>query len=217
MPSSSFRLLAQQTLLSLLSLTTALVTPSPYEGLVPRDVTLADGTIAVVYENPALTFHKIRDADVLPSTLTKRLQYITYATPAAGRNDYCGEWNTVVSGGPDAPLASDCSAIAQAYTIQTSLGASGALGYWSISVADWNAAPGGWVTLAASGTCKFPVALSSGQPVQNALFGANDLRFYTNSAVGSAVGGKSEARGSVSCWNGTDGHFVSTAFRVTHV
>jgi hypothetical protein len=73
------------------------------------------------------------------------------------------------------------------------------------------------VTLAASGTCKFPIRLLSGQPVQDALFGANDLRFYTNSAVGSAVGGRSEASGSVSCFNGTSGFFVDIGFRVTHV
>jgi hypothetical protein len=213
MPSFSLGLLAQQTLLGLAALANALTTPSPYAGLVPRDVTLADGTVAVIYENPAITFHKTRAA--VP--LNKRLQYNTYPTPGAGRNDYCGEWNTQVTGGDSAPLAADCAAIAQAYTIQTPDGARGALGYWSISVADWNSAPGGWVTLAASGTCKFPIALEVNQPVRNALFGANDVRFYTNSAVGSAVGGRSEAAGTVSCFNGTDGNFVGIKFRLTHV
>ncbi|KAK0616456.1 hypothetical protein B0T14DRAFT_523167 [Immersiella caudata] len=216
MPSFSLRLLTQQTLLGLAALTNALTTPSPYEGLIPRDVTLADGSVAVVYENPALTFHKTRKVEPPTNPLNKRLWYSTYANPSQGRNDYCGEWQTHVTGGSTAPLASDCSAIAQAYTIQTPDGPRGALGYWTVNPSDWSA-PGGWVQLAASGTCKFVIGLEVGQPAQNALFGANDVRFYTNSAVGSAVGGRSEASGTVSCFNGTSGNFVNIKFRLTRV
>ncbi|KAK5653470.1 hypothetical protein OQA88_8956 [Cercophora sp. LCS_1] len=201
-------------LLALSPLVDALATPSPYTGLTPRIITLPSGTSATIYENPSLTFHKIREEN---THLNKRLQYTTYANPADGRNDYCGEWNTVVTGGESAPLATDCKAIALAYTRSTPLGDNGALGYWVIEAADFAAAPAGYVTLAASGTCKFAVKINSPQPLQRALFGANDLRFYTNSAVGSAVGGRVDATGSVSCFNGTNGFFISTGFRISHV
>jgi len=219
MPSLSLRLLALQAISGLGSLTNALAimptTPSPYEGLTPREITLADGTVATIYENRALTFHSAPASEPAPPNKAKRFQYVTYT--GLGRNDYCGEWSGPVTGGASAPLASDCHAIALAYTRQTSFGADAVLGYWAISAADWAAAPGGWITLAASGTCKFPIALGWGQAPQAARFGANDLRFYMNWVTGQAVGGKSESSGGVSCWNGTDGVFTDTSFRVTHV
>ena len=238
MPSLSLRLLAQQTLsgLTLVRAALAIVPRSPsspdYTGLTPREFSLADGTVATIWENLALL---VREPQPQPQPLPpplesqesqesnnqhkkkKRLQYITYARPIDGRNDYCGEWNPTPSSPPTGALVSDCRALATAYSRQTSLGEEGALGYWQAVAADFAGAPGGWLTLAAVGTCRFPIRIPF-DPLQPVRFGAGDLRFYANSAAAAApggAGGRVEAEGGVSCNNGTAGFFVGVGIRVT--
>jgi hypothetical protein len=231
MPSLSLRLLAQQALLGLTLVRALAIDPrspsSPdYTGLTPREFSLADGTVTTVWENLALFVREPQPQPLPPlesqesnnhHKKKKRLQYITYAQPIDGRNDYCGEWNPTPSSPPTGALVSDCRALATAYSRQTSLGEEGALGYWQAVAADFAGAPGGWLTLAAVGTCKFPIRIPF-DPLQPVRFGAGDLRFYANSAAGSApggAGGRVEAEGGVSCNNGTGGFFVGVGIRVT--
>lgn len=213
---SSLRLWAQQALISFAAMTHAATIPttttSPlHAGLVPREFTLADGTKSIIYENRAIRFVEASSAPPAPH-LARRLSYHTY-TPPNGRNDYCGESNPNLSFGPTAAQASDCLAIADAYT--ESINTGGVKAYWIATARDFANAPGGYLTLASHGTCKFPIKINEGQPLQTVYFGANDLRFYIRGAVQSAQNGKIEALGSVSCNNNTDGFFVSVEYKVT--
>ncbi|KAK4213898.1 hypothetical protein QBC37DRAFT_163261 [Rhypophila decipiens] len=138
---------------------------------IPRDAS-SDITSAFT----ALSFDtRAPSSDVTsPSQLTKRLTYNGNA--GVGNDYYCGEVAGVVeSFGPDAPLASDCLAIRARYpdTVR---------GYWTISVADQNSAPGGWITLAKQGTCAFKVRLEDGQTPRDFRVGTNDVWFYTGYA-----------------------------------
>lgn len=200
-----------------LPLTSALVlpqgpSPEPYAGLVPRLVPMPDGTTATVYTNPLLAFRTTADSP----TLTKRLTYTTFAAPGPdATNDWCGEWNSPVTSPANGALKADCAAIAQAYTIPGDW-PKAPNGYWNITAADWTSTVDGWITLAASGTCKFPIKLGS-TPVQPGRFGANDIRFYMTSAVNLAPGNTVETLSWVSCGGLTAGASNAIIWKVAHV
>lgn len=215
---SSLRSWAQQALIGFAVMTHAATIPTTtrldaHAGLVPREFTLADESKSTIYENLAIRFVKDSSSSAPESPhLARRLSYQKYTTPN-GRNDYCGESNPNLSFGATAPLASDCLAIADAYT--ESIHTGGVKAYWVATANDFANAPGGYLTLASHGTCKFLIKINSGQPLQTVYFGANDLRFYIRGAAQNAQSGKVEALGSVSCNNNTDGGFVSVEYKVT--
>ncbi|KAK0707855.1 hypothetical protein B0H67DRAFT_588787 [Lasiosphaeris hirsuta] len=186
----SLRLVAQQALIGFATLAAGF-TSSPPAGFIARSISLPDGAIATIYENPALAFRAASDDSASPNLRhAKRVSYQSY-TGTTGRSDYCGEAYPNYFYGDAAATASDCHALEVAYN-------SPVKGWWAINAAEFAAAPGGVVTLATSGTCKFSVKTSTGTP-ESALFGTNDIHFYLNFAQQSAVSGKIGAEASVSC------------------
>ncbi|KAK3349105.1 hypothetical protein B0T25DRAFT_235247 [Lasiosphaeria hispida] len=210
----SLRLVAQQALIGFATLAAALASRPP-AGFTTRSISLPSGQTATIHENPALVFRAVSNDPSTPKLRhAKRLSYQPY-TGTAGRSDYCGEaFPSFSSGGAGggAATASDCHALELAYSDPVK-------GWWAIDAADFAvaaaaaAAPGGEVTLATSGTCKFSVKTSEGTP-ESALFGTNDIRFYLNQAQQGAVGGKIGASSSVSC-NKAPGVSVSLTWTVS--
>ncbi|KAK1755395.1 hypothetical protein QBC47DRAFT_460411 [Echria macrotheca] len=217
----SLRLLAHQAL-GLAALTEALTLPigtrttttNPYEGLTPREVTLRSGETVTIWENRALHFTETRSDSSPPTNLDRRLTYTTY-TGTGGRNDYCGESDPTVTHPTGGALAADCNALRLAYTDPVTT--IGVKGYWTVTAADFTGATGGWVTLAASGTCKFPIQYSGGGSPQTVYFGANDMQFYLGDALQGQTTGTILARGSVSCNNNTAGVLLGVGYQATHV
>ncbi|KAK3387785.1 hypothetical protein B0H63DRAFT_470910 [Podospora didyma] len=163
-------------------------TPSTFDGLVPREFKLPDGNKATVYENPNLVYSREPSPSPADSSsdLNKRLTYIT--TPLTGWSFCWDESSATKTFGPTTPLAADCYAISAAFP-------EGTTGHWSITLADFETSPTGFVTLAASGTCVFKVALSpwTSHDITNAAFGNGDLRYYINNNARDAVAGRIQA------------------------
>lgn len=85
-----------------------------------------------------------------------------------------------------------------------------------IDAADFSNGPGGYVTLATSGSCKFSIRIADSGAAADAFFGANDVRFYINYALHSASNGKIEADAPVHCSTGGSGS-VSIEYHIMHV
>jgi len=189
--------------------------PNPYEGLVPRQFTRTDGSTATIWENPMLKFVRGTHPPEAATELAKRLTYTTYENPIDGRNDYCGEAAPVYTNNPTDALASDCRLISEAYTIP---GGNAPLGYWYATPSDWTVfTPGdwsSWLTLAAIGTCKFPIRVLGTPP--NVWFGANDLRFYIRADLQHVVNNRLGSLGTVGCYNNTPGQTVTVQFSLQH-
>jgi hypothetical protein len=149
----------------------------------------SSGAADEVAFNPAL--HFTRDSPSSPLRLLRRLAFTL-----GGTQDYCGETFPTSTFGAAAPLAADCAGIAAAVTSTP--------GFFTLEPADFaNATTDGWATLVSRGTCAFAVALQehggNGAP---ARLGTNDIRFYIQSYVGEAQGGRIQSVGGISCYNG---------------
>lgn len=152
-------------------------------------------------------------APITPSTaapaLSKRATYHPSSPPE--RDDYCGEAVPTYTYGPSAPLAADCQGMPQAYP---------GPGYWTVSAAETNAAPDGWIRLVASGTCAFEVRWSWTGAAQDYRFGTNDLGFYVRGHANQAEAqdGRVSVKSGVYCSrDGTaEGGMIGLEWRVIH-
>jgi Pathogen effector len=207
MPSLTLRVLAQAIIglaATALALPHASTVGHPSD-LVAREVQLRDGSFATIHENRNLAFTTRGPSGTTEpsSPLDKRFNYTNPGYP-----DYCGEATAIETFGDSAPLASDCETIAQTYAFPVS-------GFWTILPEDFAAAPGGQVTIASSGTCKFAVR-SLNDPVIFAHFGTNDLHFYIQSCVGDAQNGRIQALSDIACSNGVTAS-VGLEWKMSHV
>jgi len=187
-PIITLRLLAHQALLGFATLTSAVAIVSP-------------------------------DTSANPVAIAKRaITYHTYTDPTVGRNDWCGESNPDTSTSQNSPLAADCTAIANAYTENSSSGVLDApKAYWTVDLPDFVSSPDSFVTLATSGTCRFRIKYYE-QVLNTVYFGANDLRFYMRQALQSVdAQGRVEARGAVSCYANAPGAFATIEYWVARV
>ncbi|AEO64712.1 1784e81b-ecdc-4233-989d-25db7792550f [Thermothielavioides terrestris] len=145
-----------------------------------------------------------------PALLSKRATYHTTNRPTDYRDDYCGEATPVFTTPSNAPLVSDCLAIAAAYP---------GSGYWIVAAGETAAsADSRWVTLAAHGSCAFQTrwaydndAAGRAAP-EDYRFGTNDLRFYVTQYytqhADQAVDGRLQAAAEVQCYTGSEIAFV---------
>ncbi|KAK3316965.1 hypothetical protein B0H66DRAFT_535203 [Apodospora peruviana] len=119
---------------------------------------------------------------------------LNYTDNAPGEDNYCGEsvGANEVFDPATTPLQADCNAIAAKFSDPVK-------GYWTIFPSDQAAAPGGWVTLAKSGTCAFKVRLDPPQTPQTFKYGTNDVRFFTTVYSRDAQGGHIQAESGAAC------------------
>ena len=120
-------------------------------------------------------------------------------------NDYCGETTVSESFGPDAPLASDCDALAAAMTARP--------GVFTLEPSDF-AGEDGWATVVSQGTCAFAVQFQERANTTKALLGTNDIRFYVDTYARDAQDGRIQATGPIACFNGDE--IVDLNWAMTH-
>ena len=157
----TLRLLLKQALISLA--TAAAIPQYPITfGLVPREVTLRNGTTISILERAS--FNPVPDNTPI---INKRVSFTD-----GGESDYCFDDNAIQTNvNDDSPLSADCLALGDTYDARP--------GHWTIGATEFEQStlPDNMVKLASYGTCEFRVTVTV-RPFVEGLFGSKDLSYF---------------------------------------